>query len=31
MQAATDVCLGWMNLTGLDGEKRDYCVRQLRD
>ncbi len=31
MQAASDVFLGWMNVTGLDGEKRDYYVRQLRD
>ena len=31
MQAASDVFLGWMNLTGLDGQKRDYYVRQLRD
>ena len=31
MQAATDVFLGWIKLTGLDGETRDYYVRQLRD
>ena len=31
MQAASDVFLGWMNITGLDGNKRDFYVRQLRD
>jgi len=31
MQAATDVFLGWQRITGLDGETRDYYVRQLHD
>ena len=30
-QAASDIFLGWDRLTGLDGVKRDYYVRQLRD
>jgi len=31
MQAASDVMLGWTRVTGLDGERRDYYVRQLWD
>jgi uncharacterized protein (DUF2252 family) len=31
MQAASDVFLGWLHVTGLDGIERDFYVRQLRD
>jgi uncharacterized protein (DUF2252 family) len=31
MQAATDIFLGWQRITGLDGETRDYYVRQFHD
>jgi uncharacterized protein (DUF2252 family) len=32
MQAAGDILLGWMNVENdLDGQSRDYYVRQLRD
>ena len=32
MQAASDVFLGWMRVAaGLDGQARDFYVRQLRD
>ena len=31
MQAATDIFLGWQRIKGLDGETRDYYVRQLHD
>jgi uncharacterized protein (DUF2252 family) len=31
MQAASDIFLGWERLTGLDGQDRDFYVRQLRD
>jgi hypothetical protein len=31
MQAATDIFLGWQRITGLDGQTRDYYVRQLHD
>jgi uncharacterized protein (DUF2252 family) len=31
MQAASDIFLGWDRLTGLDGQPRDFYVRQLRD
>jgi len=31
MQAASDIFLGWDRLEGIDGVKRDYYVRQLRD
>jgi uncharacterized protein (DUF2252 family) len=31
MQAASDIFLGWIRLTGLDGRQRDFYVRQLRD
>ena len=31
MQAASDIFLGWERLTGLDGQVRDFYIRQLRD
>ncbi len=31
MQGASDVFLGWLRLKGIDGEPRDYYVRQLHD
>ena len=31
MQAASDIFLGWHRLTGLDGQLRDFYIRQLRD
>ena len=31
MQAATDIFLGWWRVTGLDGRRRDYYIRQLHD
>ena len=31
MQAASDIFLGWQRVTGLDGNSRDFYVRQLRD
>lgn len=31
MQAASDIFLGWQRVTGLDGQDRDFYVRQLRD
>ena len=31
MQASTDIFLGWYHGYGLDGEPRDFYVRQLRD
>ena len=31
MQAASDIFLGWQRVEGLDGETRDYYVRQLHD
>src|SRR4249920_3652962 len=31
MQAASDIFLGWERLTGLDGQLRDFYIRQLRD
>ena len=31
MQAASDLFLGWTRVRGLDGEQRDFYVRQLRD
>ena len=31
MQAASDIFLGWLRATGLDGVSRDFYVRQLRD
>jgi uncharacterized protein (DUF2252 family) len=30
-QAASDVLLGWLNVTGIDGKQRDFYVRQLWD
>ena len=31
MQAASDIFLGWERADGVDGVRRDYYVRQLRD
>ena len=31
MQAASDIFLGWIRITGLDGVTRDYYVRQFHD
>jgi uncharacterized protein (DUF2252 family) len=31
MQAASDIFLGWQRITGPDGARTDYYVRQLRD
>jgi uncharacterized protein (DUF2252 family) len=31
MQAASDIFLGWQRTTGMDGQDRDFYVRQLRD
>jgi len=31
MQAASDIFLGWERVDGLDGVKRDFYIRQLRD
>jgi uncharacterized protein (DUF2252 family) len=31
MQASSDIFLGWITVTGVDGVKRDYYVRQLWD
>jgi uncharacterized protein (DUF2252 family) len=31
MQAASDIFLGWVRVTGIDGRDRDFYVRQLRD
>jgi uncharacterized protein (DUF2252 family) len=31
MQAAGDIFLGWQRVPGLDGQDRDFYVRQLRD
>jgi uncharacterized protein (DUF2252 family) len=31
MQAASDIFLGWETVEGLDGQRRDFYVRQLRD
>ena len=31
MQAASDIFLGWQRTTGLDGQYRDFYIRQLRD
>ncbi|HTZ45014.1 MAG TPA: DUF2252 domain-containing protein [Jatrophihabitans sp.] len=31
MQAASDIFLGWQSVEGIDGEQRDFYVRQLRD
>jgi len=31
MQAASDILLGWVRVTGIDGAERDFYVRQLWD
>ena len=31
MQAASDILLGWVRIRGVDGERRDFYVRQLWD
>jgi uncharacterized protein (DUF2252 family) len=31
VQAASDILLGWVRTTGIDGEQRDFYVRQLWD
>jgi uncharacterized protein (DUF2252 family) len=31
MQASSDIFLGWQRVPGLDGQSRDYYIRQLRD
>jgi Uncharacterized protein conserved in bacteria (DUF2252) len=31
MQAASDIMLGWDRVTGIDGIKQDFYVRQLWD
>lgn len=31
MQASSDIFLGWQRVTGIDGEPRDFYVRQLQD
>src|SRR5262249_19413800 len=31
MQAASDIFLGWERVEGIDGIKRDFYIRQLRD
>jgi uncharacterized protein (DUF2252 family) len=31
MQAASDIFLGWDRIQGMDGQERDFYVRQLRD
>ena len=31
MQAASDIFLGWEAIEGIDGQRRDFYVRQLRD
>ncbi|MEU6236569.1 DUF2252 domain-containing protein [Kitasatospora sp. NPDC047058] len=31
MQAASDIFLGWERVEGMDGRRRDFYVRQLRD
>jgi uncharacterized protein (DUF2252 family) len=31
MQAVSDIFLGWQRVTGIDGQVRDFYVRQLRD
>ena len=31
MQAASDIFLGWERIQGIDGNQRDFYVRQLRD
>jgi uncharacterized protein (DUF2252 family) len=31
MQATSDIFLGWQRVSGIDGQERDFYVRQLRD
>jgi predicted alpha/beta hydrolase len=31
MQATSDIFLGWQRIKGMDGQTRDYYVRQLHD
>ncbi|HVV14544.1 DUF2252 domain-containing protein [Amycolatopsis sp.] len=31
MQTVSDIFLGWVRVSGIDGEERDFYVRQLRD
>jgi uncharacterized protein (DUF2252 family) len=31
MQSASDIFLGWIHVTGIDGQQRDFYVRQLWD
>jgi uncharacterized protein (DUF2252 family) len=31
MQTASDIFLGWQRVTSIDGERRDFYIRQLRD
>ncbi|MCZ4096994.1 DUF2252 family protein, partial [Streptomyces sp. H39-C1] len=31
MQAASDIFLGWQRVDGIDGRRRDFYIRQLRD
>jgi hypothetical protein len=31
MQAVSDIFLGWVHVTGVDGQPRDFYLRQLRD
>ncbi len=31
MQAASDIFLGWLSVKGIDGQRRDYYVRQFHD
>jgi uncharacterized protein (DUF2252 family) len=31
MQAASDIFLGWIRVKGVDGQMRDYYIRQLHD
>jgi hypothetical protein len=31
MQQASDIFLGWQRTTGIDGVRRDFYIRQLRD
>jgi uncharacterized protein (DUF2252 family) len=31
MQAASDIFLGWDRIEGIDGRRRDFYIRQLRD
>ena len=31
MQAASDILLGWLSTIGIDGQSRDFFIRQLWD